>query len=196
MTPEFTPWEKIARLNRDIVITEKIDGTNAAIGVVNVGDETTGDIFQVYAQSRTRIITPQADNFGFAKWVADNANELAVQLGEGLHFGEWWGRGIQRGYGLDQQRFSLFNTARWGYLADPDFIEAHPEALCFVVPVLYEGRFDQSAIETVLSLLRVSGSRAAPGYDKPEGVVIFHTAANSMFKVTLEGDAKPKGVNG
>lgn len=30
MSPEFRPWPKIARLNRDIVITEKIDGTAAA----------------------------------------------------------------------------------------------------------------------------------------------------------------------
>ena len=27
--PEFKPFEKIARLNRECVITEKIDGTNA-----------------------------------------------------------------------------------------------------------------------------------------------------------------------
>jgi len=31
---DFQPWPKIARLNRDITITEKIDGTNAAVVIV------------------------------------------------------------------------------------------------------------------------------------------------------------------
>jgi len=100
------------------VITEKIDGTNAAIGVVQTGwDGEAGAVsrphYRVYAQSRTRIITPQSDNMGFAAWVQQHAEVLAQTLGEGLHFGEWWGVGIQRGYGLSERRFSLFNTARW-----------------------------------------------------------------------------------
>ena len=31
---EFQGFGKIPRLNRDIVITEKIDGSNAAIGII------------------------------------------------------------------------------------------------------------------------------------------------------------------
>lgn len=79
---EFQSFPKIARLNRDIVITEKIDGTNAAIGVEPIGlGAQTGEYVEgqvrVYAQSRSRIITPEDDNFGFAKWVRDNADKLA-----------------------------------------------------------------------------------------------------------------------
>src|SRR6185369_17529395 len=96
----FQPWPKIPRLNRDITITEKIDGTNAAVGV-------SYDKAVVWAQSRTRIITPQNDNAGFAKWVEQNARELADVLGPGLHFGEWWGQGVQRGYGMTRKFFSL-----------------------------------------------------------------------------------------
>lgn len=180
---EFQPWPKIARLNREIVVTEKIDGTNAAIGVTEDGE--------VYAQSRTRIITPDQDNFGFAGWVHRNAPDLRDTLGVGLHFGEWWGQGIQRGYGLTQKVFSLFNAARWA--------DALPqwEGLGFalrVVPVLYEGPYDQSAILATLSRLRDHGSVAAPGYMKPEGIVVYHTAAKTMFKVTLEKDEAPKGA--
>lgn len=29
---------------------------------------------------------------------------------------------------------------------------------------------------------------------KPEGIVIFHTAARQMFKVTIENDESPKGA--
>ena len=36
-------------------------------------------------------------------------------------------------------------------------------------------------------------SVAAPGFMKPEGVVVFHTAGNLGFKKTLEKDEVPKG---
>ena len=42
------------------------------------------------------------------------------------------------------------------------------------------------------SNLRTSGSRAAPGFMKPEGVVIYHEAARQMFKMTIEGDEAGK----
>ena len=87
---EFVPFQKIARLNRGMTVTEKIDGSNAAIGIAEDGE--------VYAQSRKQLIFPgkSTDNFGFAGWVAEHADELREGLGEGLHFGEWWGAGIQR----------------------------------------------------------------------------------------------------
>lgn len=180
---EFVPFPKIPRLNREIVITEKIDGTNAAVGVLEDGT--------VYAQSRSRIITPEQDNFGFARWVGQNSEVLANLLGPGLHFGEWWGLGIQRGYGQDRKRFSLFNTLRWD-TARQEFSET---GILDVVPVLWQGPFDEGAIHDAIAMLRDSGSMAAPGFMNPEGIVIFHTASRSPFKVTLEGDEKPKGSN-
>ena len=39
----FEPWPKIPRLKRDIIITEKIDGTNAQICF-----DESGDIFRGY----------------------------------------------------------------------------------------------------------------------------------------------------
>jgi hypothetical protein len=152
---EFTPFPKVARLNRNIIITEKIDGTNAAVGVTEEG--------QVYAQSRTRLITPDQDNFGFARWVQEHAEALAAFLGVGVHFGEWWGLGIQRGYGLDHKRFSLFNSARWGEALWAPSVPVEPKELD-VVPVLYQGPFDQGAIQDSLAMLRDDGSRAAPGF--------------------------------
>lgn len=182
MMIEFRGWPKIARLNRDIIVTEKIDGTNAAIGVTEDGE--------VYAQSRTRVITLEKDNFGFAKWVSEHTEALAEGLGVGLHFGEWWGPGIQRGYGLAQRRFSLFNADRW----DPVEDAAELGPYIHVVPVLYEGPFSEMAIRHTLDHLRVHGSEASPGFMRPEGIVVYHTAARTMFKVTVEGDAKPKGA--
>jgi hypothetical protein len=182
-TPVFQTWGKIPRLNRDIVITEKIDGTNAAIGVLDDGT--------VYAQSRKKLITPEQDNAGFARWVSENEETLREFLGPGLHFGEWWGKGIQRGYGQDQKFFSLFNTSRWADVVPT--IDPLVLAGVRVVPTLYEGPFDQEIINDTLGLLALVGSIAAPGFMDPEGIIIFHTAANSMFKVTIKDDEKPKG---
>lgn len=177
ITGEFRPWRKIARLNREIVVTEKIDGTNACVIVTDDG--------QVLAQSRTRIITPAADNHGFAAWVEQWASELAADLGPGYHYGEWWGQRIQRGYGQNRKQFSLFNVLRW---EGTEFT-----APLDVVPVLYRGVFSQDAIDHALESLVAVGSAAAPGFMRPEGVVIYHVAANIAFKVTLERDEEPKG---
>jgi hypothetical protein len=183
MTPalEFAPWPKIARLNRDITVTEKIDGTNAAVIVA--------DDLQVAAQSRKRLITPEDDNFGFARWAHENAEALASLLGPGRHFGEWWGQGIQRRYGLTEKRFSLFNTARYG---DLDLSEVPALG---VVPVLYEGPYSKCDVPWIIERLAATGSAAAPGFMDPEGVVVFHSAAQQMFKVTIKGDEAPKSLD-
>ena len=187
---DFVEFPKMPRLSREIVVTEKIDGTNAQVAVVELdgysapGSVWEGDGLAIYAGRRTRWITPEADNFGFAAWVRDNAEELA-KLGPGSHFGEWWGAGIQRRYGLSDKRFSLFNVDRWG--------DERP-ACCSVVPVLYRGDFQTAAIEECLERLRNFGSSAAPGFMNPEGVVVFHLAGRVGFKKTLHKDELPKAL--
>lgn len=182
---DFRAFPKIPRLNRPVVITEKIDGTN---GVIHVAEDGT-----VTAGSRTRWITPEDDNFGFAAWVSDNAEELAEGLGHGFHYGEWWGSGIQRKYGLTdgERRFSLFNTGRWR----DEYGEYIGPGCCTAVPVI--GVFDHptdDAVAGALGCLRRSGSYAAPGFNSPEGIVIYHTASHQSFKVLLEGDEIPKSA--
>lgn len=172
---QFEPFPKIARLFRECVITEKLDGTNAQVIVQKDGTVT--------AASRSRIITPEQDNFGFAKWAAENSDELR-ELGVGRHYGEWWGNGIQRGYGLKEKRFSLFNVERW---------KIERPSCCDVVPTLFAGRFETTHVEAALETLRANGSQAAPGFANPEGVIIWHTKARQLFKVTLERDDEWKG---
>ena len=180
MTPEFVPWPKIHRFRRNVVITEKIDGTNAAVGVTDDGD--------LYCQSRKRIITPESDNFGFAQWAHDNRDELVECLGPGLHFGEWYGLGIQRGYGLDEKRFALFNVQRWQDAPLPERVD--------VVPVLSVHTLSDRVIDECLSDLAENGSRvAAPGWEgRPEGIVVYLPQANTSFKITLDNDEQPKSV--
>src|SRR5690349_11912868 len=98
---EFEAFNKIARLSRNCTITEKIDGTNACIAISDDGKD-------FFIGSRSRWITPEDDNFGFARWATEHREELLL-LGPGRHWGEWWGAGIQRRYGVPEKRFSLFN---------------------------------------------------------------------------------------
>jgi hypothetical protein len=189
--PEFREWPKIPRWERPVVITEKIDGTNAC---VIVEEREPGDLW-VFAQSRTRIITPgkPTDNFGFAAWVAEHKCELA-RLGPGYHYGEWFGSGIQRGYGLDEKRFALFNVDRWRpeRWSDPEAHAADFPACCDVVPVLARCSMSDAgeAALAEMDALHIYGSRMVPGFMRPEGIVIYHQAARVSFKMTLEGDSK------
>lgn len=165
---EFYGFGRIPRLMRSCIVTEKIDGTNAQIYI--------GEDGEIRAGSRKRWITPDNDNFGFAAWVEDNKDEL-LKLGPGRHFGEWWGNGIQRNYGMDRKVFSLFNVSKWS--------EERPSC-CEVVPVLWQGMFCTESIKSVLEDLAKNGSRAAPGFMEPEGVIVFHEKANFMFKYTVD----------
>lgn len=160
-----------------MIVTEKLDGTNAQVYVTDDG--------QVLAGSRSRWITPEDDNFGFARWVKEHEDELRTGLGFGQHFGEWWGAGIQRRYGLTEKRFSLFNVSRWTDDVRP--------ACCGIVPTLYTGMFDTAAVDAALADLKQNGSKAAPGFMQPEGVVVFHVASGQLFKKTLDKNDGHKG---
>lgn len=176
---EFEPFPKIARLSRVCTVTEKIDGTNACIEITDDG--------QFLTASRTQWIYPEKnkDNFGFSAWAHENKDEL-MKLGVGKHFGEWWGAGIQRGYGLPEKRWSLFNTKKW---SDPLL---RPNC-CHVVPVLYEGNFDTFLIDGLIETMRQQGSVASKGFMRPEGIIVYHSAANMYFKKTLDKDDEWKG---
>lgn len=172
---DFTGFPKISRYAREVIVTEKIDGTNAQIFIGEDGEFLVG--------SRTRWINPESDNHGFALWAYVHKDEL-MKLGHGRHFGEWWGKGIQRGYGIDEKRFSLFNVTRWQEQVLPECVG--------LVPVLWMGKFEYFNARDTLGVLKSDGSFAAPGFMKPEGIVIFHTAGNVGFKMTIENDDVPK----
>lgn len=203
---EFRAWPKTPRLMRQAWITEKIDGTNGCVVIrehafgghvdgvptgtrLVLGPDSDDDLpdheYLVAAQSRKRLITPDDDNHGFARWVHANADELVNVLGPGYHYGEWWGRGIQRGYGMDYKKFSLFNTRRWWF----NFPEHDPVGgELDVVPVLDVGDWSTEAINEALDRLRREGSAASPGYMRPEGICIYHEQAEKVFKVLLDRD--------
>lgn len=219
MPIEFKDWGKTARYYRDIIITEKIDGTNAAIGIMPIegvnhmrGVDVTkpyslnditiiddnvfakvlyqGEVYGVYAQSRNRLIRPgkHTDNAGFAGWVAEHAAELVKHLSPGLHYGEWWGSGIGRNYGLSggDKRFSLFNTHAYRT------VEERSEGLLRCVPILYQGPNTGDPVGDCMKYLSEEGSEAQKGFGNPEGVCVYHSASKQITKVTFEYDKTGK----
>lgn len=180
----FEEYGKTPRFFRNMIVTEKLDGTNAAILVTDDG--------RVGAQSRNRLITPgkATDNYGFARWVEDNAVALAEVLGAGRHFGEWWGGGIARNYGLEKsdKRFSLFHVDKYG---SRDLARVPGLG---TVPVLSRYTMDSDVISNTIADLRENGSKAVPGFMNPEGVIVWHSASKNVYKVLLENDELPKGL--
>lgn len=215
---EFNEWPKTPRLFRDIIVTEKLDGTNSHILITQIAKNyedpnmltyfygPDASTWGVFAGSRKKFVTPgkQTDNYGFAQWVKDNIEDVK-KLGPGRHYGEWWGNGIQRGYGMKNKMFSLFNVTRWClHDREPQEIQSEwanekkyqdklPPSIG-LVPILYRGLFSTPRIDEILSNLREYGSVAAPGFMKPEGIVVHHTQSMHNYKVLLENDQQPKSL--
>jgi hypothetical protein len=275
---EVKEFGKIGRLNRDITITEKIDGTCHAVIIEPImvslagpgggsEDFPTGE-FHITAQSKTKLLTDANDPYQFRAWVEEHAKVLINTLGVGIHFGEWWGKKIQRAYDMKSRVFSLFNIERWednnegraalacargvgvdirtvpvlyrgpwtgllGYKvndearedhgqwmnlaaqtdwSDVDFareVEAQIELLYERIQVLTQMDLrDAVNIRTamvnprpryapnfILEHLRRTGSQAAPGYMRPEGIVVYHKASDTLLKAYVDPkkDAVHKG---
>lgn len=212
MSNFFKPWPKIPRFGSKCAISEKLDGTNASILIKSANEflfdefgyeaaqedadknrclvlTTEGVDYYMWAFSRKRQIWAGADNFGFAHWVNKHKYKLLKTLGIGRHFGEWWGKGIQRGYGLEEKRFSLFNTHRHHWLNDVEAREAEGvDFPLYCVPPLYHGGFNVIRMQQALENLQVNGSVAAPGFMNPEGVVVFFRDSEASFKHILNGE--------
>ena len=170
---EFKKFESIERFNSNITITEKVHGTNAQIIIDDAGN--------IQAASRTRLIYPGNDNFAFALFVEQNKVELIEALGPGRHFGEWYGSGINSGYGMKngERKLALF----YQY---PKEKPLPPQVT--MVPILYEGPFIEGIVEQTMNKLKTEGSAIQPGFMRPEGVVIRFGRNGAMFKKVFEAE--------
>jgi len=189
--PKFEEFPKITRFyEQDVCITEKIDGTN---GLIWIGDNPNFDQdfdpqteSMMKVGSRSRWITPEDDNYGFARWCKENQEEL-MKLGPGYHYGEWWGNGIQRKYAMAKKVFSLFNVYKWSD-------DAIRPTCCDVVPTLYNGPVTPQIINDFSGPKPLMISAAALKYgiefDNPEGYMMYFTKAGKYFKCPLDKGAK------
>lgn len=206
---KFEQYPKTPRLSSvEMTITEKIDGTNVQVVIED------GQI--VCVGSRNREIFPDIpalrdengrtvrdengkpvrrkvvrDQFGFAQWVEDNAEGLVAFLGDGRHYGEWAGPGIQKNpLGLPRRMFFVFNVQRH----TPERFEqlGHLVPDLRGVPILYCGKFDIDRIEREHAELLMYGTRVAEAVNpkQPEGIVV--SAFGTKLKMT--DDNRPKGT--
>jgi hypothetical protein len=203
----FEKFPSLTRFSHGWTITEKLDGTNAAVNITPVAAYHANDIekigavaivndFFVFAQSRTKLITPgkSTDNHGFAQFVKDNAENFVRSLGEGRHFGEWVGPGIgKRHYNLKEKQFALFNVYRWS--------QANLPARVTTVPCMILSQYLDDPGHTALyemEKLRFDGSMFGPkndkckGFENPEGVVMYHGPSQTSFKKTFDYDEQGK----
>jgi len=206
----FEKFPSLTRFSHGWTITEKLDGTNAAINIVYAGEPAVHDYlaanpdaavasvneFFVFTQSRTKLIWPgkSTDNAGFSRFVQENADEIVAKLGEGRHFGEWVGKGVQkRHYNMTNKQFALFNVNRWEGADLPELVTTVPS----IVKNAYLDNPGEAAVEA-LNGLRLMGSHFGPrhsdgmGYNNPEGVVMYHGPSNTAFKKTFEYDEQGK----
>ena len=171
-TELFKAWPRITRESPwKVTITEKLDGTNGCIIIQD------GNIVGV--QSRRRMITPSDDNYDFAKWVAANNDDL-LSLGDGYHYGEWIGEGIQKNpHQITGREFYLFTTHRW-----QDGNPNRPKC-CKVVPVLFEGILTPVLLDRIMSVLAAEG--VANNVVK-EGVIIYYHTFRNYTKYTFHNN--------
>jgi hypothetical protein len=181
MEPTFIKWPKTVRLeNEKFTITEKLDGTNSQIIIT--------EDYEIFAASRSGFLTAEKDNHKFYQWVRARQETLLNLLGPGRYVGEFVGRGIQRNYGLQEQRFYLFNGLHPD-MVDSDFRNALRSINIGFVPVLAEDiNFWglPKEIKDASADLLLNGSQVNH-YDQPEGIVIRSNPSNIIWKVIFDG---------
>ncbi len=190
---EFRSFSEIKRLDSLYMeITQKIHGTNAQIVIYDSGDEYGGITIpgklEIKAGSRNRWLTPDNDNYDFAKFVEANKEALIEFFGIGIHYGEWAGPGINSGEGLKERTFVSFET---------ELTDKPKPSQVIVVPILYKGPLlGNIQISDIMNRLEKKGSVLVPGFMRPEGIVI--KIDNKRFKKVFKAEEtawkKPDGV--
>lgn len=162
---EFRSYRKIPHIaHLEMSITQKLHGTNAQIYI----DEN-----EIKAGSRSKWLSPGkgTDNYGFASFVEANKDLLREKLGNGRHYGEWCGPGINSGEGLSSKQLYLFNWKN--HVNQMELYKPHCiiENLVYTVPVLYQGIPDKEQIDSAMARLNCYGS-CISDYRYPEGIVV------------------------
>jgi hypothetical protein len=222
MNLAFQEWPKIYRLYRDVLITEKIDGTNACIAIVPVDEILTRGYEQTDTFNRPRdgecvggkmdqserhapgivldghVIFAQSRK----KVISPGSDNFgfaafvranATELLERLGPGRHYGEWY--GGGIQHGYNMQKNDKRFAlFNASRWQFETLPERVN-TVPILYEGVFSDTCVQDALAKLRpCSWAKGSSGMAKAEGVVVYFKQSRTSFKVLAEDDDVPKTV--
>lgn len=178
---EFKSWRDIERfLGVHVVITEKIHGSNAQILVYR---DEAGELHARAGSRKQYLDVLGPDNFGFAVYVKAHEAEICEKLGEGRHYGEWVGPGINGEYGFPDKHLVLFDHRRH---PKEKFDSGNMPPRMLPVPVLYDGAYSADVVKEVMDRLRGEGSVLVPGFMRPEGIVLFFPLFNTMKKLVFK----------
>lgn len=185
--PSFPSIERLENLH--CVITEKIDGTNGLIEYWIDSNPNHFPYCQVRFGSRNRYITTTDDNSGFANFFFSHKSRILEIIGnleepptQSIRiYGEWFGKGIQRGYGLDQKYFMPFSSFWAEKMIEAGIPNIKEPA------ILYTGKFIEAEVDHQMGILKFDGSHVVPGYRNPEGIVIYFSHYNFRLKQTFTG---------
>jgi len=176
---KFQKWPKTPRPDRfNIIITEKIDGSNAQILIED------GEITMVGSRNREIFPGGNRDNAGFAGFIQENAEEICHLLPDGRHYGEWAGPGIQRNpLNLPEKLFFLFDPYRYRNKDNPALTMALPHRFR-VVPQLYFGPLDVYTINSEYENIKECTCVNEPGSHGNSGEGIIVQILGDKFKLT------------
>lgn len=140
-----------------VVITEKIHGFNARLGRTQDGVAWVG--------SRNQVVDPEKDRLqGFVPWALSVIEHVPPGY---TVYGEWAGKGIQKGLDYGAPRFFAFGLRYLGEPVQPLIDTIATLIPCDIAPVLYEGPLP--SVEVLDALRR---GRSLLAEQDREGIVI------------------------
>lgn len=191
---EFKAYKKTPRVDKlTFTISEKIDGTNAVLYVhhPHFGEVLNGTEKPpfILAGSRSKWLLqepgkPNDDNHGFGRWVKDNEEEL-MKLPQGYHYGEWYGKGINRAYGLKDRRFMLFNFNRYVKLKEENQLPSVVELETVLADNVSFEHLNQIGAQVAARLIQ-GGSVHVPGFRSTEGIILRQAHSDIVHKHVWE----------
>lgn len=169
----------------DVVVTEKIHGTNARFGIVN-GKFYIGSHNHTKLHPGNSVWSKAAEIFFIEKKLSEASMVLPGDL---VIYGEIYGKFgksyIQKlGYGMEKLGLVIFDIQTDGSFFDWEGVEDFAKTFGFdLPPVLYRGKFSEKAVEELAEGPTVLGK----GIHLREGVVvrtvkeIFHRGIGRMW---------------
>ena len=102
---------------------------------------------------------------------------------------EWFVKGIQRGYGLDEKYFMPFSS----FYAEHMIKAGIPNIM--MPNIMYTGKFSSTVVADCMDRLSSGGfHNLITNYDYPEGIVIYFPKYNFRLKQTFEGSKWERNI--
>lgn len=217
---DFIPFNKIPRLNRECVVTEKVDGTNGVIFIKAICTNCSGLYRLVQDNDGKVLVAHDGETVTRAEelsccdkpnipdkstWTihAGSKNRWLTVEDDNYGFAKWieehteelkqLGPGKHHGewFGTGINRRYKNTPKQFALFNTSKWNEQNPPPkCCTTVPVLYNGPFDT----TIINNLRLNNPESKIVKNTPmEGIIVYHIPSGIYFKATCQKDDEWKG---